>query len=77
MRTVQIGAFEAKTHLSALLEKVRRGRTFFITKRGRPVAELRPVSGSGRRPRFGCDRNRVTMQADFDAPIPDLHDYTR
>ena len=76
MKTTEIGAFEAKTHLSELLEKVRRGKTFYITKHGRQVAELRPVSVPGRRPRFGCDRNRVIMHADFDAPLPDMKDYT-
>ena len=75
MKTMEIGAFEAKTHLSELLEKVRHGKTFFITKRGHPVAELRPATIPGRRPRFGCDANRVIIHADFDAPIPDLKDY--
>lgn len=39
-----IGAFEAKTHLSELLEKVGRGESFLITKRGKPVAALSPVT---------------------------------
>ncbi len=39
-----IGAFEAKTHLSGLLEKVARGESFVITKRGKPVAALSPVT---------------------------------
>jgi prevent-host-death family protein len=75
MKTIEIGAFEAKTHLSALLEKVRQGKTFVITKRSRPVAELRPVTLPDHRPHFACDRNKVTIRADFEAPIPDLKDY--
>ena len=39
----EIGAYEAKTHLPALLERVRRGERIIITKHGQPVAELRPV----------------------------------
>ena len=39
----EIGAYEAKTHLPALLERVRKGERFVITKHGQPVAELRPV----------------------------------
>jgi prevent-host-death family protein len=70
-----IGAFEAKTRLSELLEKVSRGRTFRITKRGRVVAELRPVTGAGGRPRFGADRGRVVLSDDFDAPLPDMKRY--
>jgi prevent-host-death family protein len=41
----EIGAYDAKTHLPALLERVRAGERFVITKHGRPVAELRPYSG--------------------------------
>lgn len=38
-----IGAFEAKTHFSALLEKVENGGQVVITKHGRPVAQLIPM----------------------------------
>lgn len=41
--TNTIGVFETKTHLSELLDKVESGRTFTITKRGRAVAELKPI----------------------------------
>jgi len=39
----QVGAYEAKTHLAQLLERVARGETFTITKHGQPVAVLGPV----------------------------------
>lgn len=39
----EVGAFEAKTHLSELLAAVEAGETITITRRGKPVAELRPV----------------------------------
>ena len=38
-----VGAFEAKTHLSALLERVEKGETITITRHGTPVARLVPV----------------------------------
>ena len=38
-----VGAYEAKTHLSELLEKVEAGEEFTITKHGSPVAKLVPV----------------------------------
>jgi prevent-host-death family protein len=38
-----VGAYEAKTHLPELLERVRKGETIVITKHGTPVAELRPI----------------------------------
>ena len=40
---IEVGAFEAKTHLSSLLEKVRHGAEVVITKRGKPVARLIPA----------------------------------
>jgi prevent-host-death family protein len=40
----QIGAFEAKNRLSELLVAVENGEEVTITKHGRPVAKLVPVS---------------------------------
>lgn len=37
-----IGAFDAKTRLSELLERASKGETFEITKHGRPVGRLVP-----------------------------------
>lgn len=37
-----IGSFEAKTHWSALLEKVASGQEIIITKRGKPIARVIP-----------------------------------
>jgi len=37
-----IGAFDAKTHLSQLLEEVQNGNEITITKRGKPIARLIP-----------------------------------
>ena len=42
MPSAVVGAFEAKTHLSALLERVARGEEIVITRHGRPVARLMP-----------------------------------
>jgi prevent-host-death family protein len=41
-----VGAFEAKTHFSSLLERVARGEEIVITRHGAPVARLTPVGGS-------------------------------
>jgi prevent-host-death family protein len=43
-----VGAFEAKTHLSELLEKVEAGEEITITKHGAPVAKLVPVKKEAR-----------------------------
>ena len=44
-----IGAYEAKTHLPKLLERVSRGESLTITRRGRPVARLVPVEDDERK----------------------------
>jgi prevent-host-death family protein len=37
---ITVGAFEAKTHLSALLERAAAGEEVLITRHGRPIARL-------------------------------------
>jgi prevent-host-death family protein len=44
-----VGSFEAKTHLAALLDRVAKGETIEITRRGVPVARLVPASAQDRR----------------------------
>lgn len=39
-----IGAYDAKTHLSKLLERVKEGESIIITRHGVPVAVLQPFS---------------------------------
>jgi len=41
----RLGAYEAKTNLSRLLDEVERGESYAITKHGRPVALLVPAAG--------------------------------
>lgn len=43
-----IGAYEAKTHLPRLLDRVARGESLIITRHGHPVARLVPVENEAR-----------------------------
>ena len=43
----EIGTSKVRTYLSALLDEVACGETFIITRRGHPVAWLRPPEASG------------------------------
>lgn len=45
---IKVGAFEAKTQLSALLERVAAGEDVLITKHGRPVARLTKADAAAR-----------------------------
>jgi prevent-host-death family protein len=44
--TKTVGAYEAKTHLPALLKQVERGREIIITRRARPIARLVPTESA-------------------------------
>lgn len=61
----EIGAFEAKTHLSELLVAAEQGESVMITRRGTPVAKLVPVAGPGRAEalrRLSALRTRLVQQ---------------
>ena len=55
----RIGAFDAKTHLSALLTKVADGEQFVITKHGKAVARLVPIEENFSNPVF---RQEVSLK---------------
>jgi prevent-host-death family protein len=42
MLSQQIGAFEAKTHFSQIINEVERGADYVVTRRGKPVAKIIP-----------------------------------
>jgi prevent-host-death family protein len=44
-----IGTFDAKTHLSQLLQRVAKGERILITHRGKPVAMLVPPEADAER----------------------------
>ena len=45
-----VGAYEAKTHLPQLLDRVESGETITITRHGKAVAKLVPASGLDAKP---------------------------
>jgi prevent-host-death family protein len=45
-----VGAYEAKTHLTQLLERVAKGERITITKHGVPVATLQPADSAKKQP---------------------------
>ena len=75
MKKQMIGAFEAKTHFSDLIEKAHQGMVFVVTRRGKPVAELGPSEQDVDRPVFGSAKGTIHMSADFDAPLEDMAEY--
>jgi prevent-host-death family protein len=68
-----LNIYEAKTHLSALVEAAALGEEIVIAKAGKPMAKLVPLEQKLRAPRkFGQNVMKIAYIApDFDAPLPD------
>ena len=69
MSSVLINLYEAKTNLSALVERAAAGEEFVIAKNGVPKARLVPLAKAKREP--GGWEGKVWISDDFDAPLPD------
>jgi prevent-host-death family protein len=66
-----VNLYEAKTHLSELVERAARGEEVVIAKAGQPKARLMPL-GRPQPPRKpGAWKGRVVIAPDFDAPLPE------
>lgn len=65
-----VNVHEAKTRFSKLLKRVQLGEEVIIAKAGRPVARLVPLTQAPSPRRPGSAKGRLTIGADFDAPLP-------
>jgi len=68
--TKYIKLYDAKTHLSNLVDRAAKGEEFIIAKGSEPMARLVPVSKHGMRRSPGGWEGRVVIADDFDAPLP-------
>jgi prevent-host-death family protein len=59
----EIGAFEAKNTLGALLERVQQGEEIVITRHGKPVARLAPYAGGVGLPEARAAAERIRARA--------------
>jgi prevent-host-death family protein len=70
MQTVNIHA--AKTQLSRLVTAAAAGEEIIIARAGRPLARLVPLApAADQRRQLGVLAGRLSVPADFDAPLPD------
>ena len=61
--------YDAKTHLSKLVDRAAAGEEIIINKYGRPCARLVPLKKApSRRP--GRAKGKIWIAPDFDAPLP-------
>ena len=64
--------YEAKTHLSKLVERAASGEEIVIAKAGKPVARLTAVQPEKKqRPAPGILKGKIWIADDFDDPLPE------
>ena len=65
-----VNVYEAKTHLSQLLDRAAAGEEIVIARAGRPIARLVALAEPSARRVPGAWRGKVAVAADFDE-LPD------
>ena len=66
-----VNIFEAKTHLSHLVDRAAAGEEILIAKAGKPFARLVQLAPKPVARTPGGWENGLCIAADFDAPLPD------
>jgi prevent-host-death family protein len=66
-----VSLYEAKTHLSKLVERAARGEEIVISKSGKPRACLVPFNETRSLRVPGKGRGKWKLSRSFDAPLPD------
>lgn len=73
-KPLQVNLYEAKTHLSSLVERAARGEEIVIAKAGKPMARLAPpvaAAAPQRKRRWGQNLLGITYMApDWEKDIP-------
>lgn len=69
---IKLNIHEAKTHLSRYLARLKPGDTILICKRNTPIAELRALPVTPRKPRpIGLAEGQFEVTDSFFDPLPD------
>ena len=69
-----VNIYQAKSQLSALLEKAQAGEEIVIARAGKPVARLTPIVATESRSgvRYGgINYKKLKLSGDFHAPLTD------
>ena len=64
---MEVNIYEAKTHLSRLIERAMAGEEIRIAKAGKPLVRLTRIESEP--PELGSARGLVKMQPDWDKPL--------
>ncbi len=65
-----VNLYEAKTHLSELVERAAAGEEIIIAKNGKPRARLVPLAQDAVRRKPGGWEGKIWIADDFDDPLP-------
>ena len=66
-----VNLYEAKTHLSQLVDRAAAGEEIIIAKAGRPMARLVSLKGRAVPRAPGALKGKISIGPDFDAPLPE------
>lgn len=66
-----VNIYEAKTHLSRLVDEAGQGADIVIARAGKPVARLCRIRPKARKRKLGVLDGQFTIPDDFNAPLPD------
>ena len=69
METVNI--YDAKTRLSQLVDRAASGEDVVVSRNGKPLVRITRLEVPKRQVKFGVLKGKLTIPADFDAPLPD------
>lgn len=65
-----INIYEAKTHLSELVDRAAAGEEITIAKAGKPLARLVPLRRRKKARKPGALKGKIWIAPDFDDPLP-------
>jgi prevent-host-death family protein len=66
-----VNIYDAKTRLSQLVDRAASGEDVVVCRNGKPLVRITRLEASKRRVKFGLLKGKLTIPADFDAPLPD------
>lgn len=64
-----INLYEAKTHLSELVDRAAAGEEITIAKAGKPLARLVPLARTREKRKPGVLKGEIWIAPDFDEPL--------
>ncbi len=65
-----VNIYDAKTHLSRLVDKAAAGEDVVVSRNGKPLVRITRLENTQRRITFGLLKGRLKVPDDFDAPLP-------